>query len=61
MADQTIYEREGYLSRRNYLETLADEYGLEAETVFSMASILGPNEDFDGLITALQDIVDGQY
>lgn len=61
MADQTIYEREWYLSRRNYLETLADEYGLEAETVFSMASILGPNEDFDGLITALQDIVDGQY
>jgi len=61
MADQTVYEREGYLSRRNYLETLADEYGLEAETVFSMASILGPNEDFDGLITALQDIVDGQY
>lgn len=61
MRDQTVYEREGYLSRRNYLETLADEYGLEAETVFSMASILGPNEDFDGLITALQDIVDGQY
>ena len=35
---------------------LCDEMGIEKSIVFSVASLLGKNEDFDGLITALQDL-----
>jgi hypothetical protein len=51
----TIYEENGYTSRRDYLTQLADEYGMELNTVFQFASILGPDEDFDGLVSSLQD------
>lgn len=54
----SIYTDEGYTSRRDYLDTLADEYGLEKSTVYALAGILGPNEDFDGLICALEDMAD---
>lgn len=43
-------------SRRAYLESLCDEYPRAA--VFTLASVLGPNEDYDGLITALEDAAD---
>ena len=46
----------GFATRRDYLESLAQEYPRDA--VFALASILGPNEDFDGLITSLEDEFD---
>ena len=52
----SIYIAEGYKSRRHYLETLADEMGIESEIVFTLASVLGPSEDFDGLVTELEDL-----
>jgi hypothetical protein len=52
----SIYIAEGYKSRRDYLETLADEMGIETEIVFTLASVLGPSEDFDGLVTELEDL-----
>ena len=54
----SIYTEEGYKSRRDYLDTLADDFGLEKSTVCALAGILGPNEDFDGLICALEDAAD---
>ncbi len=54
-----IYKANGYESRKHYLASLAEEYGLDLKSVvYPIAEILGPNEDFDGLITSLQDIVD---
>lgn len=50
------YQANGYANRRAYLEGLAEEY--PRETVFALASMLGPNEDFDGLVTALEDYAD---
>ena len=50
------YKSHGYANRREYLEGLAQEY--PRETVFALASMLGPNEDFDGLVTALEDFAD---
>ena len=47
------YIAQGFKNRRDYLESLCEEY--DRETVFLLASILGPNEDFDGLITSLED------
>jgi hypothetical protein len=51
----SIYTDEGYESRRDYLESLADDMGVDLDTVFSLAGILGSSEDFDGLITSLED------
>lgn len=52
---------EGYLeygaeSRAEYLAMLADEYGVPLSTVRAMATVLGPNEDFDGLVSSLEDM-----
>lgn len=47
------YKNAGFENRREYLESLADEY--PADIVYALADILGPSEDFDGLITALED------
>ena len=51
-----IYTDEGYTSRRDYLENLADDYGVNRETVFALAAMLGRSEDFDGLVTTVEDI-----
>lgn len=50
-----IYQQHGYSSRKDYLENLADEFGTDYYTVKVLADMLGPNEDFDGLISALKD------
>ena len=51
----TIYEENGYANRKEYLTDLADIYGVAVDTVFMMASVLGSSEDFDGLVTHIQD------
>ena len=52
----SIYEEEGFASRREYLESLAEDFGLDTSTVFAVASILGASEDFDGLLSSLEDL-----
>ena len=54
----SIYIRNGYESRRDYLTQLAEDYGVDLDTVLMMASILGPNEDFDGLVTHIEDMAE---
>ena len=56
--DLGIYQRHGHTGRRDYLNSLADEYGQPRRTVYALATVLGPNEDFDGLVTSLQDMED---
>ena len=51
-----VYVKNGYKNRKDYLKGLAEEYGVDYMTVCSLASMLGENEDFDGLISALEDI-----
>lgn len=53
MAD--VYVARGFKSREDYLDSLADEYGVPKVLVYSLAELLGPNEDFDGLIIALEE------
>ena len=52
----TIYQENGYDNRKHYLTCLADDLGIDVQTVFTLASILGSTEDFDGLVTALEDL-----
>ena len=49
----SIYKENGFENRRDYLESLCEEY--DRDTVYALASILGSSEDFDGLVTSLED------
>jgi len=53
--EKNVYKRMGYLDRKDYLISLSNEYDIKTNDVFALSSILGPNEDFDGLIVALED------
>tara|TARA_R100000152_G_scaffold20554_2_gene14577 strand:- start:120 stop:314 length:195 start_codon:yes stop_codon:yes gene_type:complete len=53
MTTSNPYTANGFKDRTDYLESLKDEY--PAEAVELLSDMLGPNEDFDGLITDLQD------
>ena len=44
-----------YTDRTEYLDSLVEEYGMDINVVLNLAEILGPNEDFDGLVTTIQD------
>jgi hypothetical protein len=50
------YQAHGYESRKHYLQCLAEDTGIPFDTVVMLAQLLGPNEDFDGLVTALEDM-----
>lgn len=47
------YKANGFESRRAYLESLCEEY--DRTIVYMLAGMLGANEDFDGLVTSLED------
>lgn len=51
----TRYVEAGYANRADYLECMALDYGVDLETVRQLANVNGPNEDFDGLVIALED------
>jgi hypothetical protein len=55
----TIYQENGFETRKEYLLDLADNMGMDASIVFALADMLGSNEDFDGLVTSLEDYAMG--
>lgn len=56
---ENLYIENGYKDRRDYLENLALDMGIERSVVFSLASLLGSVEDFDGLVSSLEDYSEG--
>lgn len=52
------YTELGYKNRREYLQSLSEEYGVHIGAVLALADILGAEEDFDGLISELEDYAD---
>ena len=52
---EDIYEQNGYDTRTEYLKYLAADHGIDLNIVLNLAELLGPNEDFDGLVTTIQD------
>ena len=61
MINRDIYREYGYDDRDDYLRSLADDYGVPEEAVQALADILGPDEDFDGLVSSLEDAADGGW
>ena len=60
-AQEIAANLEGYLeygaeSRAEYLAMLSEDYDVDLDTVHAMADVLGPMEDFDGLVTSLEDM-----
>ena len=50
-----IYKENGYDNREDYLDCLAQDFGIDSDIVNMIADLLGPSEDFDGLISSLED------
>lgn len=50
------YTANGYRDRADYLDALCEEF--DPDTVHVLSELLGPSEDFDGLITMLEDYSD---
>lgn len=55
-----IYKQKGYADRYDYLSCMAEEHDVPMDAVEALADLLGPDEDFDGLINALQDLAAGR-
>ena len=51
--DNSVYVQNGFANREEYLSELKEEYG--ADLVDALTSVLPSSEDFDGLITELED------
>ncbi len=49
------YQADGATDRFGYLENLAADHGVTFETILTLSDVLGPDEDFDGLVTTLED------
>ncbi len=56
-----VYQENGYKDRKDYLKSLAEDFDMEYEDVLMLATTLGEEEDFDGLVTALEDYCEGWY
>lgn len=52
----TTYQEHGYEDRKDYLKCLAEDYDVSYSTVLAIAELYGESEDFDGLVTALEDM-----
>lgn len=53
-----VYVLNGYANRQEYLDYLAQEHGVDYDTVLNIADALGEAEDFDGLLNAVQSITE---
>ena len=53
---KAILKGQGYDSLGEYLENLAEDYGVDIETVYTMADLLGETELFDGLVSMIGDM-----
>jgi hypothetical protein len=46
------------MTRKEYLTGLAEDYGVPKSEVFMLAGLLGESEDYDGLVSMLEDLAD---
>ena len=52
----SIYQDNDFDNREDYLLSLATENDQCIEDVRALADLLGENEDFDGLVVAVEDM-----
>lgn len=54
MNEDNAYIQNGYKDRDDYLQCMSDDYGVPIEVVYSLADMM-QGEEFDGLVSALED------
>ena len=54
----TVYTDNGFIDRADYLDSLREEYGALVDILIT---VLPASEDFDGLVTELEDALDAGY
>jgi len=54
--ENTIYMKNGYDSRCEYFQCLAEKYNVDVQVVFDCADNLGEDEEFTGLIDYLKKL-----
>lgn len=52
-SNKNVYQEHGYRDRHEYLQSISEEYDTPIDVVITVADMLGPEEDFDGLIQFL--------
>ena len=55
------YQVDGAIDRFGYLENLDADHGVDFDTILTLVDVLGPEEDFDGLVTTLEDLPAGGF
>lgn len=55
-----IWQENGYKNRKDYLQQLAAEYDVDYQSVACVAALLGSSEDFDALVSAVEDMAMAQ-
>lgn len=55
--NMTVYQTHGYRSRMDYLQSLANDFGVDLETVITLSDFLGHDEDFDLLVITLEGML----
>ena len=58
MSNYNRYKKAGYETREDYLNNLAVRYNINPMIISGLAEILGDEEDFDRLISAIEDMND---
>ena len=58
---KNIYQEKGYKDRQDYLDSVAEDFRMDQFIVNSVAEVLGEYEDFDGLISLIDDFSVGGY
>jgi len=56
----SIYTDNGYENRVAYLLHLAQDNVIGLDIVLMLSDSLGPNEDFDGMVTEIEDYITNQ-
>jgi hypothetical protein len=57
--DENIYVANGYANRQEYIDELKEEFG--ADIVNTLLTVLPASEDFDGLVTELENLRDSGF
>ena len=50
-----VYQENGYKNRTEYLWSLTEDHDVSIDTVHLYSDLMGPSEDFDGLVSSLAE------
>jgi hypothetical protein len=49
------YTDKGYKNRIDYFKSLSERFNIDINSIFALSDMLGIDEDFDGLVSSLDD------